>query len=58
MTEKDAVKCSRFAGSNWWAVELDVAPECGFIEWLAARLKQQQDQGRRANDEGMGNAEF
>ncbi len=58
MTEKDAVKCSRFAGSNWWAVELDVAPECGFIEWLAARLKQQHDQGRRANDEGMGNAEF
>ncbi len=40
MTEKDAVKCARFAGSNWWAVELDVAPECGFIEWLGARLKQ------------------
>ena len=40
MTEKDAVKCSEFAGSNWWAVELDVAPECGFIEWLGARLKQ------------------
>jgi tetraacyldisaccharide 4'-kinase len=40
MTEKDAVKCLKFAGSNWWAVELDVAPECGFIEWLTARLKQ------------------
>ena len=40
MTEKDAVKCTKFAGTNWWAVELDVAPECGFIEWLGARLKQ------------------
>ncbi len=40
MTEKDAVKCSGFAGPDWWAVELEVAPERGFIEWLHARLKQ------------------
>jgi len=40
MTEKDAVKCSGFAGDEWWAVELDVAPETGFIDWLGARLKQ------------------
>lgn len=40
MTEKDAVKCLTFAGTEWWAVELDVAPESGFIEWLGARLKQ------------------
>ncbi|MDZ7593644.1 MAG: tetraacyldisaccharide 4'-kinase [Thiobacillus sp.] len=40
MTEKDAVKCSSFAGDEWWAVELDVAPESGFIDWLSARLKQ------------------
>jgi tetraacyldisaccharide 4'-kinase len=40
MTEKDAVKCSGFAGDEWWAVELDVAPETGFIDWLSARLKQ------------------
>lgn len=40
MTEKDAVKCLRFAGDDWWAVELDVAPETGFIEWLDARLRQ------------------
>jgi tetraacyldisaccharide 4'-kinase len=40
MTEKDAVKCLAFAGTNWWAVELDVAPETGFIDWLGARLKQ------------------
>ena len=40
MTEKDAVKCLAFAGADWWAVELDVAPETGFIDWLGARLKQ------------------
>jgi tetraacyldisaccharide 4'-kinase len=40
MTEKDAVKCLGFAGSDWWAVELDVAPETGFIDWLGARIKQ------------------
>jgi tetraacyldisaccharide 4'-kinase len=39
MTEKDAVKCLQFAESNWWAVELDVAPESGFIDWLGARLE-------------------
>ena len=40
MTEKDAVKCQSFAGEDWWAVELDVAPESGFVRWLGARLKQ------------------
>lgn len=40
MTEKDAVKCGGFAGSDWWAVSLDVAPETGFIDWLGARVKQ------------------
>jgi tetraacyldisaccharide 4'-kinase len=39
MTEKDAVKCSAFAGAEWWAVELDVAPEAGFIDWIRARLQ-------------------
>ena len=34
MTEKDAVKCRSFAGTHWWAVELEVAPETGFIDWL------------------------
>lgn len=38
MTEKDAVKCLPFAGADWWAVELDVAPEDGFIHWLDTRL--------------------
>ena len=40
MTEKDAVKCRGFAGPDWWAVELDVSPETGFIDWLGARIKQ------------------
>ena len=40
MTEKDAVKCAGFAGDEWWAVELDVAPETGFVAWLGSRLKQ------------------
>jgi tetraacyldisaccharide 4'-kinase len=39
MTEKDAVKCISFAGADWWAVELDVTPESGFIDWLDARIK-------------------
>ena len=39
MTEKDAVKCMSFAGSDWWAVELDVSLESGFIDWLGARIK-------------------
>lgn len=38
MTEKDAVKCVAFAGADWWAVELDVAPEPGFVHWLDKRL--------------------
>ena len=39
MTEKDAVKCLGFAGSDWWAVQLDVAPETGFIDWLSTRIQ-------------------
>jgi len=40
MTEKDAVKCQSFAGTDWWAVTLEVAPETGFADWLGTRLKQ------------------
>jgi tetraacyldisaccharide 4'-kinase len=39
MTEKDAVKCLGFAGTDWWAMEMNVAPETGFIDWLAARIR-------------------
>ncbi len=38
MTEKDAVKCQTFAGTNWWAVELDLVPEAGFAGWLDAHI--------------------
>ena len=38
MTEKDAVKCADFAGPDWWAVELEVVPEAGFVEWMRARF--------------------
>lgn len=34
MTEKDAVKCRAFAGTDWWAVELETVPESGFVAWL------------------------
>lgn len=50
MTEKDAVKCRQFAGSDWWVVELDVVPDHGFVRWLDARLKQYQ--GRVCASEG------
>jgi tetraacyldisaccharide 4'-kinase len=39
MTEKDAVKCLRFAGPDWWAVELEVEAQAGLIESLWARLE-------------------
>ncbi len=38
MTEKDAVKCRPFAGTQWWAVALDLAPEAGFAGWLDAHI--------------------
>lgn len=38
MTEKDAVKCRDFAGADWWAVELEAAPEPAFVDWLDARI--------------------
>lgn len=50
MTEKDAVKCKGFAGSDWWAVELEVAPETGFIDWLGARIKQHQQSDMRTRE--------
>ncbi|MFN3715665.1 MAG: tetraacyldisaccharide 4'-kinase [Thiobacillus sp.] len=39
MTEKDAVKCRSFAGTHWWAVELEIAPEAGFVAWLDQKIK-------------------
>ncbi len=34
MTEKDAVKCRRFAGKNHWVVEIDVKPDETFVHNL------------------------
>ena len=42
MTEKDAVKCLRFAGPDWWAVELNVVPQPAFVAWLTGRLEQER----------------
>ena len=39
MTEKDAVKCTPFARSDWWAIELEVNPEAEFIAFLRAKIK-------------------
>ena len=38
MTEKDAVKCSRFAGPDWWSLELKLVPDSELEAWLAARV--------------------
>lgn len=38
MTEKDAVKCQSFAGLDWWALELELAPDPALPDWLKARL--------------------
>jgi tetraacyldisaccharide 4'-kinase len=38
MTEKDAVKCSRFAGADWWALELKLLPAPRLEDWLKTKL--------------------
>lgn len=38
MTEKDAVKCKKFAQADWWALELEARPEPAFIDWLKSRI--------------------
>jgi tetraacyldisaccharide 4'-kinase len=38
MTEKDAVKCRRFAQPDWWAIELDVQPDPALLAFVADRL--------------------
>ncbi len=39
MTEKDAVKCRRFAGERAWYLAVDADVAAGFGEWLAQRLR-------------------
>jgi tetraacyldisaccharide 4'-kinase len=38
MTEKDAVKCRRFARSHWFAVAVDAVLPAAFFDALAAAL--------------------
>ena len=54
MTEKDAVKCLGFAGADWWAVELEVQPQAGLIEWLCARIQNNKTMPSRSSGEGEG----
>ena len=38
MTEKDAVKCERFARDHWWYLAIDVVPEPRFVSALEKQL--------------------
>ncbi len=38
MTEKDAVKCTRYAGPHWWALQLRTVLPTDFTDWLRSRL--------------------
>lgn len=38
MTEKDAVKCRAFAGSDWWYLAVDAAPSSAFVAWFDSQL--------------------
>lgn len=38
MTEKDAVKCGKLAGPDWWALELELVPATGLEDWLSGEL--------------------
>ena len=40
MTEKDAVKCERFARPDWWCVALDALPETAFIHDFTGRVEE------------------
>jgi len=39
MTEKDAVKCRKFAKPDWWALEWEALPGPGLIAWLAEAIE-------------------
>ena len=38
MTEKDAVKCKRYAKPQHWVLPVRAVPEPAFDEWLVRRL--------------------
>ncbi|MGA7180544.1 MAG: tetraacyldisaccharide 4'-kinase [Thiobacillaceae bacterium] len=39
MTEKDAVKCRKFAQPDWWALEWNAYPANELTEWLAEAMR-------------------
>jgi tetraacyldisaccharide 4'-kinase len=39
MTEKDAVKCRRFAAQTHWELPVDAIPDSGLGEWVLNKLK-------------------
>lgn len=43
MTEKDAVKCTAFANSQFWFVPIQAAPDTAFGQQLLAILKEQEN---------------
>lgn len=43
MTEKDAVKCERFAGDRWWYLAVEAELDPAFGDWLLARLGKPAD---------------
>ena len=38
MTEKDAVKCHKLAGADWWVQTLELMPDAALPTWLAQKL--------------------
>ena len=38
MTEKDAVKCARLAGGNWWALRVDAVIDRAFGDFILHRI--------------------
>ncbi|MBU2097224.1 MAG: tetraacyldisaccharide 4'-kinase [Gammaproteobacteria bacterium] len=38
MTEKDAVKCQRFAGDNWWYLQVKASLPAAFLDALRANI--------------------
>jgi tetraacyldisaccharide 4'-kinase len=56
MTEKDAVKCLDFAAADWWAVELEVRPQAGLLDFLCARLAD-RNRTQPPSDDGHGRSD-
>ncbi len=53
MTEKDAVKCRRFARPDHWVVEIDVEPDETFVHNLDLLLGELEDGQETARDPGL-----